>query len=375
MGRHPLSTEVSDSLDQLPEAYRAGLEAGIDLLNSANAASTRDVYERAFHQFEIWCATMGHTALPSDWLTVFAYMGYLRTPGEGPDGEQREAVGASRLGVVMSAIAWKHKSAGYPNPTVHEVIEKSLRGARNQDARARPPKKAHAITGAIEGVGNELCQLLDSITGDDLAAIRDRALLLLFWSGCFRRGEIAGLRLGDLNWKPQGLWIPAGVSKADQEGRGRKEGKGKAIPLGANPKYCPVIATRLWIKVLERLTGREAAAGASAAALPVFVGFRPGKAIRDEDGLAIGRELHPREAPMSGQAINDIVQARAVAAGIEADRISSHGLRRGWLTTAAENGVDMLGMQGQSHHRSVQMLSEYVAVVDAFRRLEGAKLL
>jgi hypothetical protein len=371
----PAPTDSAALFEDLPAVFRAGLEVGLDLLDAANAASTKEVYRRAFALFQAWCAENGFCALPAEWTTVFSYMGFLRTPGHVVDGEPRAAVGASRLGVVVSAIGWAHQAAGVSDPTTDGHISKALKGSRHQDALDRPVQKAHAITGEIDGIGNELASVIDAITGDDLAAIRDRALLLLFWSGAFRRGEIAKLILGDLHWRSKGLWIPAGVSKGDQEGRGAAEGKGKAIFLGDNPDYCPVIATRLWIKVLDQVTGREAAAGGQAGRLPVFVGFRPGAMRRGADGAAEGRKLLPRPTPMSGQAINDVVKARAAAAGITASRISSHGLRRGWLTTAAENGMDMLGMQGQSHHKSVQMLSEYVAVVDAFRRLSAAKLL
>lgn len=358
---------AADLLTDLPSEYREGLEAGLDMVETANAASTRDVYQRAFDLFVAWCASQGKSALPADSATVLAYVGVLR---------EKRNLGASRLGVVVSAIAWKHQETNHLDPTAHAFIARALKQARREDAAVRPAKKSHALTGEIPGLRNELAAVIDAIAGDDLVAIRDRALLLLFWSGAFRRSEVASLTLANLHWRPAGLWIPARVSKGDQEGKGAAQGKGKAILLADNPAHCPVVATRLWCKVLDQVTGREVSAGVDeVGTLPVFVGFRPGEAIRDAGGAVIGRQMIPRNRSITGQAVNTIIKARAAAAGFDAKKISSHGLRRGWLTTAAENGLDVFAMQGQSNHKSVEMLSEYVGVVDAFRRLEGKKLL
>jgi integrase len=69
-----------------------------------------------------------------------------------------------------------------------------------------------------------------------LLAQRDRALLLLGFSGAFRRSELVGLNVEDLAETTDGLMVTIRRSKTDQEGEGRKIG----IPPGSDPATCPL---------------------------------------------------------------------------------------------------------------------------------------
>lgn len=262
------------------------------------APSTQAVYRTAFAQFDEYCSRLDppETTLPARTKAVYAYLGHLAKRGEQPDasGKKRQNASASWLNIVVSAISWRHLSEGYVDPTVHPAVVAFLKGARRGEAAQRRPKKAHALIGAAEGLTNEVALVIASITGDDLAAFRDRAMLLLGWAAAFRRSELASLTLADLHWRGDTLWIPARRSKGDQEGLAVKEGKGKAIIPTEDASLCPVRSLRAWLNELERATGREAAAQSSRDLLPVFVGLRPGKAIRDASGRQIGRELHLR---------------------------------------------------------------------------------
>jgi hypothetical protein len=88
--------------------------------------------------------------------------------------------------------------------------------------------------------------------------LRDQALLLVGFSGGFRRSELAALAVNDIEDGDDGLKILIRKSKTDQEGEGRQVG----IPYGSDPKTCPVHAYRKWM----------AAAGITAG--PVFRAFR-----------------------------------------------------------------------------------------------------
>ena len=62
---------------------------------------------------------------------------------------------------------------------------------------------------------------------------------------------------------------------------------------------------------------------------------------------------------LSAQTINAIVKKRAGLAGIEPGKVSAHGLRSGYLTEAARQGVSLPEAMAQSQHRSVQQAARY----------------
>jgi len=68
-----------------------------------------------------------------------------------------------------------------------------------------------------------------------LIGTRDRAILLLGFAGAFRRSELVGLDVRDLEFCPEGLRVTLRRSKTDQEGVGRTVG----IPLQPRPLDVP----------------------------------------------------------------------------------------------------------------------------------------
>jgi integrase len=76
------------------------------------------------------------------------------------------------------------------------------------------------------------------------------------------------------------------------------------------------------------------------------------------------------ERALTPQSINLIVKRRCALAGLEAREFSSHGLRSGYLTEAAQRGVSLPEAMQQSQHRSVQQAASYYNEAD--RRLGQA---
>ena len=77
--------------------------------------------------------------------------------------------------------------------------------------------------------------------GESLKDIRDKAMMLVGFAGGFRRSELVGLDVSDLEHVRQGIVITLRHSKTDQEGQGRKIG----IPFGRT-KHFPVKAIEMW---------------------------------------------------------------------------------------------------------------------------------
>jgi integrase len=133
----------------------------------------------------------------------------------------------------------------------------------------------------------------------------------------------------DLAFTADGLEVTVRRSKTDQEGRGML----KALPYSGTPDVCPVRALRAWLD------------GAGITEGPVF---------REVD-----RHGRVGAVALSGQSVSTIVKGAAVAAGIEAERVSGHSLRAGFVTQAKVARKDEAAIMRQTGHRSVAMVRKY----------------
>ena len=70
--------------------------------------------------------------------------------------------------------------------------------------------------------------------------LRDRSIILIGFSGGFRRSELVAIEYDDLEFVSEGVKIYVKRSKTDQSG----EGMIKAIPYFDNEKFCPVSVCR-----------------------------------------------------------------------------------------------------------------------------------
>ena len=140
---------------------------------------------------------------------------------------------------------------------------------------------------------------------------RDRALLLVGFSGGVRRSELVGLDRADIEHVRQGMIVKLRRSKTDQLGQGRKIG----VPNGRT-RWCPVATLDAWLA----RSGMEDG--------PLFRG--------------VDRHEHVSDQRLSGEAVAIIVRERLAAAGYNPAGYSGHSLRAGFATSAAQAGVPTL---------------------------------
>jgi len=283
-------------------------------VDASRAVSTRRLYDAEWRRFARWCSERDARSLPAQPALVALYLSSLASRGLTPPS----------VAVALPAIAHAHKRAGAVPPHRAEggtVISDVLAGIRRSRTTA-PDRKAAADADIV-------MQLLWSIEGDGLAAVRDCALIAFGMALDARRSELVALDVADLAWEDQGLRVTIRRSKTDQE----SEGAVVAVPEGAPP--APLTYLRAWL----------AAAGITEGAI-----FRPlwkgGNRVRD--------------ARLTGHSVASIVQARALAAGLDPSRYAGHSLRAGFVTAAARAGADVWKIQQVSRHKSVQVLSGYV---------------
>ena len=245
--------------------------------------------------------------------------GFLRVSGPHAPATVRR-----RLANWSTLTRWRGLEGTFSSPAVKSAIRLAVRAIN----RPRSRKSASAITGDI------LAKLLATCSGEDLTALRDRAILMVaFASGGRRRSEVASLRteqlvkqvpVTDENGSPlPSLGIHLGRTKTsgtDQD---------EIVYLTGRP----VEALTHWLEAAR---------------------IDKGSVFRKIDrwGNVAARALEP-------SAINAIVKKRAEMAGLDAREFSAHGLRSGYLTEAANRGIPLPEAMEQSRHRSVQQASDY----------------
>ncbi|MFZ3181688.1 MAG: tyrosine-type recombinase/integrase [Methylocystis silviterrae] len=261
--------------------------------------------------------------MPRDVANVLRAEGRLKS-----NGPHAPATVRRRLALWSSMHRWQGLEGPFSTPTIRQALRLAIRAADRPRARKSPS----AITRDI------LDRLLATCAGDRAVDLRDRALLLLaFGSGGRRRSEIVRLKVDDLEEREA---IPADP----------------AAPTGDK---IPVVAIRL-----RRTKTSSADAGES-----VLIVGRPVEALRV--WLAFSRiDVGPvfrridkwgniGAAALDSQSVNYMIKNRCGAANLDPTQYSAHGLRSGYLTQAAREGVSLSEAMQQSRHRSVQQAARY----------------
>ena len=82
---------------------------------------------------------------------------------------------------------------------------------------------------------------------DDLAGLRERAILLIAFAGALRRSELVALDVAHVSPTQAGLRLLIARSKSDQAGAGAEIG----LSSGSAADTCPVAALKTWLKAAE----------------------------------------------------------------------------------------------------------------------------
>ena len=268
------------------------------------AHNTLRAYLSDLAHFENWGAT-----IPASPTHVASYLA-----------AHAETLSIATLIRRIASISKAHEARGLPNATRSELVRATMRGIKRAKGTAQRQAKPF--------LKEELILVLDAM-GGSMKDVRDRALLLIGFAGGFRRSELVGLDVEDIEPVRQGVILHLRRSKTDQLAQGRKI----AIPHGRT-RYCPVSALVTWLGT----SGIEQG--------PVF---RP----VDRHGKISNERL-------SGDAVAEVVRESLIAAGINATGYSGHSLRAGLATSAAQAGVSAWKIRQQTGHASDAMLARYI---------------
>ena len=125
-------------------------------------------------------------------------------------GEQGRKLSPETIKLRQAAIRYLHRAAGRPVPTDDVCVSETLAGFRREAAKkGQIPLEKVAATVTI------LRRLLAPIS-DDLRGLRDRAVLLVGFTGALRRSELAAIRFQQLEKTDRGIRLTLPQTKGEQ---------------------------------------------------------------------------------------------------------------------------------------------------------------
>ena len=291
-------------------------------LKSSKANNTVRAYQSDFKDFGLFCAQNGFKSLPSEPKIVSLYLTYLSTKDSKMSTLKRRLVS---IGVI-------HRLKGFYLDTKHPTIIENVMGIKRRKGSIQKAKKPILISNL-----KELINAIDEQKNEDIKKLRDRSIILIGFSGGFRRNEIVSLDYDDLDFVQEGLKIQVRRSKTDQFG----EGFVKALPYFNNSKYCPVVSLRNWIEISKINSG------------PLFRRFVKGSRLS--------------ENRLTDQTVALIIKKYLQLAGIDSKNYSGHSLRSGFATSAAESGAEERSIMAMTGHKSTEMVRRYIKEANLFK--------
>ena len=197
---------------------------------------------------------------------------------------------------------------------------------RDPTALLEPPRLGRSLPKALSE--SQVEALLRANTDDSPEPLRDRAMIELM-SACGRRvSELVGLPAAAVNLRQGVLRVM---------GKGSKE---RLVPMGEEAQH--------WLERYQQ-QARPALAGKRSLA-PLFL---------QANGEAVTR-----------QQVWTRIKQRAVAAGIDAAKVSPHGLRHSFATHLLNHGADLRALQMLLGHASLSTTQIYTLVArEGLKRL------
>ena len=296
-------------------------ETLINLKNS-KASNTIRAYKSDFRDFGLFCSKNGLKVLPSEPKIVSLYLTNLAS----------KDVKISTIKRRLVSIGVIHKLKGYYLDTKHPSIVENIMGIKRRKGSIQKGKKPLLINNL-----KKIINVIDKQNKDEIKILRDRSIILIGFSGGFRRNEIVSLDYEDLEFVTEGVKINLRRSKTDQFG----DGYVKGLPFFYNNEYCPVISIRKWIKISNINSG------------PLFRRFTKGSILYTDR--------------LTDQTVALLIKKYLDLVGIDSKNYSGHSLRSGFATSAAESGAEERSIMEMTGHKSTGMVRRYIKDANLFK--------
>jgi site-specific recombinase XerD len=278
-------------------------------LRNSKSTNTLRAYKSDYNDFSLFCSKNGFQAMPTEPKILSLYITHLASYSK-----------FSTLKRRLASISIIHKTKGHYIDTKHPIIVENLMGIKRTNGSNQKGKKPLLINDL-----KLLIQAIDDSREKNIRKIRDKALVLIGFSGGFRRSELVDIEYEDIEFVEEGVKIFVKRSKTDQSG----EGMTKAIPYFDNINFCPVKALNKWIVEAE---------------------LKDGKIFN-----------------ISDKNVALIIKKYANYAGLDAHRYAGHSLRSGFATSTAESGAEERNIMAMTGHKSTEMVRRYIKEANLFK--------
>ena len=278
-------------------------------LRNSKSANTLRAYQSDYNDFSLFCSKNGFQSMPTQPKILALYITHLSSYSK-----------YSTLKRRLASISILHKTKGHYIDTKHPIIMENLMGIKRINGSNQKGKKPLLISDL-----KLLIEALHQSKEKDNRKIRDKALLLIGFSGGFRRSELVDIEYEDVEFVSEGVKIFVKRSKTDQSG----EGMTKAIPYFDNENFCPVKALKKWVEEAD-LKKRK-----------IF--------------------------NISDKSVALIIKKYVNYAGLDAYRYSGHSLRSGFATSTAESGAEERNIMAMTGHKSTEMVRRYIKEANLFK--------
>jgi site-specific recombinase XerD len=299
-----------DLTEKVQEYGRLGLEG---------SANTQRAYKADLKDFNDWCEKNSQIPFPVSAETLAAYVSHLADDYKWATINRR-----------MAAISKLHQLNNLDSPTQNRIFRIVMEGIKRTKGIRQKQAPAFKL--------NILKQLLRDFDTEMNANLRNKALLLLGFTGAFRRSELVSLNIEDLTFSEEGVIISLQKSKTNQYG----ENEEKAIFYSPEAVLCPVRTLKKWV---ERMSKSSDA---------LFVRVRKG------DKLTTNR--------LTDKTVNDLVKTHF------GEEFSAHSLRASFITITKINGADDSEIMRQTKHKTSAMIQRYTRIEDIKKHNAGMKL-
>ena len=296
-------------------------EDTLNNLKLSKANNTLRAYKSDFKDFGAFCAKHGFNSMPTEPKVVSLYLTHLSAKSK-----------ISTLRRRLVSIGVIHKLKGHYLDTKHPVIIENLMGIKRKMGTMQTGKKPILINHL-----KQIINIIDEQKIEKIKKLRNRTLILVGFSGGFRRTELTSIDHEDLDFVDEGVKITLRRSKTDQFG----EGQVKGLPYFNNEKYCPVASLKNWMNLSKIKTG------------PIFRRFAKGSILT--------------EHRLTDQSVVLIIKDCLKLAGIENQNFSGHSLRSGFATVAADSGADERSIMAMTGHKTTQMVRRYIREANIFK--------
>ncbi len=294
-------------------------------LKNSKAANTLRAYKADFKDFSAFCSKNGLTSMPTEPKILSLYLTHLSSTSK-----------FSTLKRRIASISVIHKLKGHYLDTKHPIIMENLHGikrVKGTNQKAKKPILINDLKQIIEVIdqylnnneSGEVDCIISENSKNKRNKIRDKAIILIGFSGGFRRSELVNIDYDDLEFVNEGVKIFIKRSKTDQSG----EGMIKAIPYFDNKSFCPVLSLKDWIENSK---------------------IKSGKLFN-----------------ISDKSISLIIKKYASLAGFDPNKYGGHSLRSGFATSAAESGAEERNIMAMTGHKTTQMVRRYIQEANLFK--------